>query len=96
MRCYYVLVHGELQYHLDREATGLQSKGFVAARCLFARNAEEATFKAFAKVTRGLAERNADIRDGLISVKFEAEEVEVTNWWNAFRRFNRSHAFYQE
>jgi hypothetical protein len=39
---------------------------------------------------------NADIRDGLISVELEAEEVEPAEWWKAFYRANRGHIFYRE
>jgi hypothetical protein len=96
MRCFYVLVHGRFDYHVDPVPTGLDIEGFYASRCLFAHNADEAVQKAFAKVKNGLDDWNTDIRDGLISIRFAADEVEPCAWWHAFRRFNRGHVFYAE
>lgn len=71
-------------------------QGFYAIRCVFAHTSRQGLEKAFANVRQGLGHWNADIRDGLASVHLNAEEVELTAWWNAFRRFNRVHPFYAD
>jgi hypothetical protein len=50
-------------------------KGFYAARYVLAHNPEDAVERAFAKIRRKLGARNADVRDVLISITFEADEV---------------------
>lgn len=96
MRCFYVLVHGEFEYLVDPVPSGLDLEGFYASRCLFAHDSEDAIQRALAKVRRGLSKWNSDIRDGLVSVRLDADEVEPCKWWHAFRQFNRGHVFYSK
>ena len=94
MRCYLVLVHGTFHFHMKPVPTGLDLTGFYAGRSAFARDGRHATESAFASVKRSLAEWNADIRDGLVSTRLEAEEVSSVPFWYVLRRSNRGHIFY--
>jgi len=95
MRCFYVLVHGQFAYHVKPAPSGVESEGVFASRCLFAHDEADAVERALGRVRRSLAKWNPDIRDGLISVRLDAEEVEPVEWWKAFYRANRGHVFYK-
>jgi hypothetical protein len=96
MRCYYVLVHGKFVYHVKPAPSGIQHEGVFASRCLFARDEDDARDRALRRVNRSLSEYNADIRDGLVSVRLEVEDVEPDSWYKAFYRANKGHVFYRE
>jgi hypothetical protein len=96
MRCYFVLVHGKFVYHVKPAPSGMQHEGVFAARCLFARDEEDARERALCRVKRSLSKYNPDIRDGLISARLEVEEVEPDSWYKAFYRANWGHVFYRE
>jgi hypothetical protein len=94
MRCYLVMVHGVFDYHVKPLASGLDLAGFYAGRSVLARDQQDAVQRAFAKVDKGLARWSSDIRDGLVSVRLEADDVEPVPLWYVLRRSNRGHAFY--
>ena len=94
VRCYLVLVHGIFDYHVKPLPSGMDFEGFFAGRSVLARNKDQAKERAFSKVETGLAEWNADIRDGLVSIRLEAEDVSLVPFWYALRRVNRGHTFY--
>ena len=94
MRCYLVLVHGLFDYHLKPLPSGLDFQGFYAGRSVFARDEPHARERAFARVRKGLSAWNADVRDGLVSLRLEAEEISQVPLWYAFRRSNKGHTFY--
>ena len=96
MRCYLVMIHGVFEYHLKPPPSGLDLDGFYAGRSLFARDENEAQQRAFERVKDSLSEWNADIRDGLVSLRLEADYINRVPFWYAFRRSNRSHIFYGE
>ena len=94
MRCYLVLVHGIFDYHVKPAPSGMDVEGFFAGRSVLARDEEQAKERAFAKVKSGLAAWNADVRDGLVSVRLDAEDVSRVPFWYVLRRVNRGHTFY--
>ena len=96
MRCFFVMIHGRFIYHVNPAPSGVKSQGVFAARCLFAQNEADASAKALARVEKSLAKWNPDIRNGLISVSLDVEEVAPEGWWKAFYRANRGHVFYRE
>ena len=91
-----VMVHGVFEYHVKPPPSGLDLDGFYAGRSLFARNEDEAQQQAFAKLKGSLSEWNVDIRNGLVSLRLEADYINRVPFWYAFRRSNRSHIFYGE
>ena len=94
MRCYLVMVHGVFEYHVKPLASGFDLIGFYAGRSVLARDEHDATQRAFAQIDTELARLNDDIREGRVSVRVEAEEVERVPLWNLVRRSNRGHTFY--
>ena len=94
MRCYLVMIHGTFEYHLRPMPSGLDLSGFYAGRSLFACDEIEAEQRAFVSVKRSLSAWNADIRDGLVSLRLEVEEINRVPFWYVFKRSNRGHIFY--
>jgi hypothetical protein len=94
MRCYLVLVHGLFDYHVKPLSSGLDLTGFYAGRSVFAQDEQDAAQRALAKVKNGLARWSTDIRDGLVSVRLEVEDVSRVPLWHVLRRSNRGHTFY--
>ena len=94
MRCYLVMVHGVFDYHVKPLASGFDLTGFYAGRSVYARDERDAALRAFIQINKGLARWSDDIREGLVSVRLEAEDVERVPFWYVLRRSNRGHAFY--
>jgi len=57
---------------------------------------QTATTKAFNSAWRELQQKQADIRDGLVSIDMEAEEVTSGSWWRWLKGGGRRFAFYTE
>jgi hypothetical protein len=94
MQCYRVLVHGVFDYNLKPVPSGLDLNGFYAGRSLFARDELEAERRAFLSVRKSLSAWNEDIRDGLVSLRLNADEINRVPFWYVFKRSNRGHIFY--
>jgi hypothetical protein len=93
MRIYSVLIHGAFQPHVRLEPSDFQTHGFYTTRWVLARSEAEATEKAFRSATREL-NRWPDLRDGLVSVNMEAEEIGPGSVWPWLRGGGRGFAFY--
>lgn len=100
MRCYYVLVHGSLDWLGDRTAQdemgSARPVGFYCHRYLLAADEAEATKTAFQRVLTNLDTKMGWVRDGLATVELEAEEVNPAPIYKLLKRENRGHTFYTE
>lgn len=100
MRCYYVLVHGSLQWAVDRSAgddfAAMKPKGFHCHRYVLAASEAQAASTAFDRVRANLDSQMGWLRDGLATVELEAQEVEPAPMHKLLKRDNRGHSFYTE
>lgn len=95
MRCYYVLVHGKLDWQApvvgDPEIS--QPPGFFCHRYVLASGEAEARRKAFQRVRANLKEWAVD---GGPKLSLEAEEVSRAPIYKVLIPENRGHAFYEQ
>ena len=96
MRCYSVLVHGELEWFFPALSPVHQPAGFFCTRHVVARNEQEAAQKAFAKVRRRLDSKSQWLSSGQARLTFAAEEIHPIAFYKLLLPINRSHVFYDE
>lgn len=100
MRCFYVLVHGRLDWRTEPsrgdEPAGPRPAGFYAHRYLLASNEGEAKAAAFRRVRDRLDEETGWIDRGLAALSLEAEEVAVAPLHKLLKPDSRGHAFYRD
>jgi hypothetical protein len=100
MRCFYVLVHGTLDWRPDRspkdELGEGKPVGFYCHRYVLATNEASAIEIAFSRVRANLDRKLGWLRDGLATVELEAEEVEPAPMRKLLKRDNLGHTFYTE
>ena len=95
MPFYCVRVHGAFTPKLASEAD-LPFRGFYTTRWVFARDETAATAKAFSSARTELQKWSA-MRDGLVSLKMEAEDIWHTGPWRLlWRGGGRGFSFYSE
>ena len=94
MGCFRVIIHGAFSAMvlLDSE---LGARGFYTTRWVVASDLEGAISKAFRSARRELNQWS-DIRDGLIAVEMEDEEVAQGSWWRLLKGGGRGFAFYEK
>lgn len=97
MRCFYVLVHGRLRWFIapsedDRDVS--QPAGLYCHRYVLASDRRAATRKACDSVFANLDSRTGWMRDGIVELELEAEEVLQASFLKAFLPVNRGHTFY--
>jgi hypothetical protein len=95
VRCFLVLIHGAFQPRLHFGAE-LTACGFYTTRWIVSPNKETAIRRAFDSVRRELVAKQTDIRDGLVKVEMEAEEVAPGSWWRWLKGGGRGFAFYMD
>lgn len=98
MRCYYVLVHGVLDWHVagpDQDGHP-RPRGFYCHRYVPASDAERAIRAAFGRVRRNFERRFDWLTDQHASLRLEVEEMAVVPLYNLLRRRNPGHAFYTQ
>ncbi len=100
MRCYYVLVHGELNWTAKRSATDMlgatKPRGFLCHRYVLADGEASAVKTAFQRVRANLDDQTGWFRDELAKVELEAEEVAAAPMRKLLKPDNRGHTFYHE
>jgi hypothetical protein len=100
MRCYYVLVRGNLSWLPDRSATdefgAMKPAGFYCHRFVLAANEARATQVAFERVRVNLDSQMGWLRDGLATVEPEAEEIATAPLHKLLKPDDRGHSFYGE
>ena len=98
MRCFYVLVHGRLDWRKERfaagEPAGGRPQGFYCHRYVLASNGDRATEAAFRRVRDNLDKQTGWIDQGLATLELEAEEVTAAPLRSLLKPDNRGHTFY--
>lgn len=93
MPCYSVLLDAKLTHHFLPEDGEKQHRGYAVVRYVLARDPADAFHRA-QKLERKLVEQKwSAVRDGLISISFEHEEIGVVPVWRLLRR-RYGRAFY--
>ena len=92
MYCFRVLIHGAFTARVLL-APEVNARGFYTTRWVVAADKQTAVSKAFQSARREL-EQWSDVRDGLVAVDMEAEEVDAGSWWRWLRGGGRGFAFY--
>ena len=100
MRCYYVLVRGDLHWVSDRSATdeigAMKPAGFYCHRYVLAGDEAKAAKTAFERVRSNLDNQVGWLRNGLATVTLEAEEIATAPIHKLLKPDNRGHTFYNE
>ena len=95
MRCFYVLVHGKLEWASEPiEADVLQPAGFYCYRYVLASGYEDAAEKACNRVRKNLEKQTGWLERGAAKLTLEAEELEQAPVHKLLER-NAGHAFYE-
>ena len=92
--CFHVLIHGEFSERV-RLSPEVPVIGFYTSRWVLASSDKSAVSKAFRSAELEL-QQWADVRDGLVGVSMEAEEVAAGSWWRWLRGGGRGFTFYSE
>jgi hypothetical protein len=93
VRCFLVIIHGAFRPRLNF-GSEISAEGFYTTRWVVASNEKIAISKAVASARSELVEKQPDIRDGLVSIDMEAEEVESGSWWRWLKGGGRGFSFY--
>lgn len=97
MRCYYVLVHGMLEWNVAPEREGLsQPLGFYCHRYVLATDEQRAAEIAFGRVRMNLDKDGGWLFGGSAILRLEAEEVSAAPFHMLLKPDNRGHTFYNE
>ena len=98
MRCFYVLVHGKVEWPSDhlQDEEAFTPSGFYCHRYVFASGYEEAAEKAFRRIRKNLERQTGWLKQGLAKLTLEAEELKPAPMHKLLRRDNRGHTFYEE
>ena len=95
MRCFQVLIHGAFRPRLNFGAE-LSAHGFYTTRWVLASDEQTAIKKGFSSARRELLTKQADIRDGLVSMNMEAEEIAPGSWWRWLKGGGGGFSFYTD
>ena len=101
MRCYYVLVHGKLNWRTepfptDDNPEAFRPIGFCCHRYVLASGSDEATDAAFRRISLNLEKQTGWISTGLATLDLEAEEVTIAPMHKLLKPDNRGHTFYSQ
>jgi hypothetical protein len=100
MRCFYVLVHGKINWNAELPEIGdpeiARPAGFYCHRFVLAANEREAAEIAFHRVRASLDKESDWLAKGLATIDLEAEETAAAPMHNLLRKENRGHSFYEE
>jgi hypothetical protein len=91
VRCFHILIHGQFDERV-RLAPEVPARGFYTSRWVVADGEKTAIRKAFLSAERELHQWS-EVRDGLVGVSMEAEEVGPGSWWRWLRGGGRGFAF---
>jgi hypothetical protein len=97
VRCYYVLVHGKLEWLVpssDPEET--QPAGFCCYRYVLAADGAAAKLQAFQRVEGNLKKNTGWLTSGRASLQLEADEVSEAAFNNLLTPDKRGHIFYND
>lgn len=94
MQCFHVFIRGEFDERV-LIAPEVPTRGFYTSRWVLADSEETAICKAYRSAELEL-QQWSDVRDGLVEVSMEAEEVRAGSWWRWFRGGGSGFSFYGE
>lgn len=93
VRCFRVLIHGEFEHLVQLGPANIDTRGFYTTRWVVAGSEDSAIRKAYRSAELELRQWS-DIRDGLVRIDMEAEEVTSASWWRWLRGGGKGFAFY--
>lgn len=97
MRCFYVLVHGILDWEsepaIDEEF--FRPAGFYCHRYVLASGYQDAAEKAFHRVRKNFEKQTGWLGQGLAKLTLEADELKPAPMLKLLRRGNREQKFYE-
>ena len=94
VRCFRVLIRGDFTARVTL-APEMAARGFYTTRWVVASDEETAVRKAF-NSARAELNRWSDLRDGLVAVEMEVEDVDGGSWWRWLKGGGRGFTFYPE
>lgn len=97
MRCFYVLVHGKLEWDCEPDVDDdfFRPAGFYCHRYVLAKGFEDAAEKAFRRVRKNLEKQTGWLGQGLAKLTLEAEELKPAPIHKLLRRGRRVRDFYE-
>ena len=95
VRCFRVVIHGAFQPRLNL-GSDVSARGFYTTRWVVTPDEQAAVGKAFNSARGELARGHPDIRDGLVTIDMEAEEVAPGSWWCWLKNGSRGFSFYSD
>ncbi len=95
MRCFSVLIHGAFRPRLNC-GSELSARGFYTTRWVVTSDEHTAIGNAFDSARRELTAEQPDIRDGLVAIEMEAEEVAPGSWWRWLKGGGHGFTFYTD
>lgn len=93
VQCFRVLIRGEFERLVRLGPADVETRGFYTTRWVVADGQDSAIRKGFGSAKREL-QQWSDIRDGLVGIDMEAEEVSEGSWWRWLRGGGKGFAFY--
>jgi len=97
MRCYYVMVHGSLNWVGAAPAEGgSQPRGFYCHRYVLASDEQSATDIAFERVRLNLDRSFGWLSDDSVVLTMEVEEIRTAPFRKLLKPDNRGHTFYEQ
>ena len=96
MRCFYVLVHGSLEWPSDQldDVEAFTPAGFYCHRYVLASGYEDAANKAFRRIRKSLEKQTGWLKLGLAKLTLEASELKPAPLHKLLRRSKRVRDFY--
>ena len=97
MRCFYVLVHGSLEWDSEPEIDEefFRPAGFYCHRFVLASGYQDAAEKALGRVRKNFEKQTGWLAQGQAKLTLEAQELTPAPLRKLLRRGNRGHAFYE-
>lgn len=96
MRCYFVLVHGRLQWNVAAPDGSVQPLGFYCHRYVLASSEQRAAETAFRRVHANFDRRFRWLSDGSATLVLEAEEICAAPILKLIEPDNGGHSFYDQ
>lgn len=102
MKCYYVLVHGQLDWSAaspptsDDDSEIVQLRGFYCHRYVLASSVYDAQKAAFLRVRENLDRQTGWITSRGVKLEMEVEEIATAPIYYLLKPDNRGHTFYEQ
>ena len=97
MRCFYVLVHGSLEWDCEPEIDEefFRPAGFYCHRYVLASGFKHAAEKALRRVRKNFEKQTGWLAEGRANLTLEAQELTLAPMHKLLRRGNRGQSFYE-